>query len=226
MRNKYAAALGAVVLMMTPISGAAASGRVLTGCLQPDGDLVKVARGFYPVGSGCGGDDVQVSWTTQGPPGPPGPQGPRGERGSRGVQGPQGAPGPKGDQGPKGERGPQGEPGPEGPKGEPGPKGERGPQGPRGEQGPQGERGVLRFYSVESAVVSPGELEFFTAAAFCEPGDAAVGGGFRAVEFGEAAPGILSSASFSGTDWTVEGQTGDASVGSLVAQAICADLTP
>jgi hypothetical protein len=46
------------------------------------------------------------------------------------------------------------------------------------------------------------------------------------VEFGEAAPSVLSSASFSGTDWTVEIQTDDTRVGSVVAQVMCADLTP
>jgi hypothetical protein len=65
----------------------------------------------------------------------------------------------------------------------------------------------------------------FTATAACEPGDAATSGGFRAIEFGEAAPIILSSASFSGADWTVEGDSGGQSVGSLVAQVICADMT-
>jgi hypothetical protein len=77
---------------------------------------------------------------------------------------------------------------------------------------------------VEGATVSPGPDEFFTAAAFCAPGDAAVGGGYRTIEFGDAAPGILTSASFAGTDWTVEGRTGQAPVGSLAAQVICADL--
>ncbi len=73
---------------------------------------------------------------------------------------------------------------------------------------------------------APTESEFYTAVAFCEPGDMATGGGYRTVAFGEAAPSILSSASFSGTDWTVEIQADGRSVGSVVAQAMCADLTP
>jgi hypothetical protein len=84
---------------------------------------------------------------------------------------------------------------------------------------------VLGFYRAESDVVTPDGSEFFTATADCESGDVAVSGGFRTVSFGETAPVILSSASFSGSDWTIEGQVGDLSVGSLVAQVICADVT-
>jgi hypothetical protein len=98
--------------------------------------------------------------------------------------------------------------------------------GRQGEQGPQGDRGVARFYSVEGDLVQPDLSAFFTAVAFCDPGDIAVGGGYRTVEFGEAAPGIVTSATFSGNDWTVEGQTGNVPVGPLVAQVSCADLTP
>ena len=86
--------------------------------------------------------------------------------------------------------------------------------------------GVLRFYTVEGEEVRPDGSEFYTAVAFCDPGDLAAGGGYRTVEFGDAAPNVLSSASFSGTDWTVEIQNGDTGVGSVVAQAICADMTP
>ena len=95
-----------------------------------------------------------------------------------------------------------------------------------GRQGPEGDPGIFDFYIVESEVVTPEELAFFTAVAVCDPGDVAVGGGFRTVDFGTAAPDILSSSTFSGTDWTVEGQRGADPVGSLVAQAICADVTP
>ena len=84
---------------------------------------------------------------------------------------------------------------------------------------------MLGFYRVESDVVTPDGSEFFTATADCEAGDVAVSGGYRTVAFGEAAPLILSSASFTGSDWTVEGQEGDLDVGSIVAQVICADLT-
>ena len=56
-------------------------------------------------------------------------------------------------------------------------------------------------------------------------GDVAVGGGYRTIDFGEAGPTILSSATFSGTDWTIEGRGADVIVGSLVAQAICADVS-
>ena len=101
-----------------------------------------------------------------------------------------------------------------------------GEQGPQGEAGPQGLPGVVRLYSVEGEEVRPNGAEFYTAVAFCEPGDLATGGGFRTVEFGEAAPSVLSSATFSGTDWTVEIQTDDDAVGSVVAQVMCADLTP
>jgi hypothetical protein len=73
--------------------------------------------------------------------------------------------------------------------------------------------------------VTPGDADFFTATADCEPGDVAVSGGYRTVAFGETAPLILSSASFTGSDWTIEGQVDGASVGSIVAQVICADLT-
>jgi hypothetical protein len=83
---------------------------------------------------------------------------------------------------------------------------------------------MLGFYSTEGEPATVNGAGFFTAVAICEPGDVAVGGGYRTVEFG-AAPSILSSASFSGTDWTVEGRVGEAMVGSLVAQVICADLT-
>jgi hypothetical protein len=79
------------------------------------------------------------------------------------------------------------------------------------------------FYPVESEVVEP--EGFFTATASCESGDAAVSGGFRMVEFGDVAPVILSSATFTGADWTIEGQVGADPAGSLVAQVICADLT-
>lgn len=279
MRNRFAAVLGAVVLSTTQLTGAAASGGVITGCIQSDGDLVNVALGSSPYGGSCGGATL-ATWNQRGPQGPQGPEGARGDRGPRGelgpkgdtgaqgprglqgLQGPRGEAGPqglrgdtgatgaqgprgeaglRGPQGPKGEEGSRGEQGPRGFQGDPGPQGDRGapgvpgprglqgPQGepgPRGEPGPQGEPGIARFYPVDSESVTPGASEFFTVAAFCAPGDMAVGGGYRTVEFGEAAPAILTSASFSGTDWTVEGQTGDLPVGSLVAQAICADLTP
>jgi hypothetical protein len=81
----------------------------------------------------------------------------------------------------------------------------------------------MGFYRVESEPIEPDG--FFTATAACDPGDLATSGGFRAIEFGEAAPIILSSASFNGADWTVEGDGRGLSVGSLVAQVICADLT-
>ena len=98
--------------------------------------------------------------------------------------------------------------------------------GPAGRQGPQGEPGVGGFYTVEGDEVGPNGLLFFTAVAFCDPGDVAVSGGFRSVEFGAAAPDILSSASFSSTDWTVEVMVGDLPSGSIVAQVVCADVTP
>jgi hypothetical protein len=82
--------------------------------------------------------------------------------------------------------------------------------------------GLIGFYPVESDVVVP--EGFFTATATCQSGDAAVSGGFRVIEFGDVAPVILSSASFTGADWTVEGQVGDEPAGSLVAQVICADM--
>jgi hypothetical protein len=84
---------------------------------------------------------------------------------------------------------------------------------------------VLRFYQVDGNIVTPEEMAFFTATASCEPGDVAVSGGYRTVTFGDAAPTILSSASFTGSDWTVEGRVNGVSVGSLVAQVICAELS-
>jgi len=152
-----------------------------------------------------------------------------GEQGPAGPQGVQGATGPVGPRGLTGVRGPRGLPGLPGLTGEPGPQGATGPQGETGAQGdagpqgPESEPGVLGFYRVESEVVEPDG--FFTATATCDAGDVATSGGFRAVEFGEAAPVIRSSASFNGSDWTVEGDSGGLAVGSLVAQVICADLT-
>jgi hypothetical protein len=104
--------------------------------------------------------------------------------------------------------------------------GPRGLAGAKGEPGPKGDPGIARIYAVEGEVVRPEPDSFFTATAFCEAGDLAVGGGYRTIELGEAAPGIITSATFAGNDWTVEGQARETSVGALVAQVTCADLTP
>lgn len=73
-------------------------GQTFTGCLRPNGKLVKVAIGAEPT-SPCKGIAVQVSWGEEGPPGQPG---------SPGAPGPQGPQGPQGDRGPRGARGPAG----------------------------------------------------------------------------------------------------------------------
>jgi hypothetical protein len=117
-------------------------------------------------------------------------------------------------------------PGPQGERGLPGLVGARGLTGAKGEQGPKGDPGIGRVYAVEGEVVRPETESFFTATAICEAGDLAVGGGFRTIELGDAAPGIITSATFSGNDWTIEGQTGERPVGPLVAQVTCVDLTP
>ena len=51
-----------------------------------------------------------------------------------------------------------------------------------------------------------------------------ISGGYRTVEFGDTTPVIISSASFTGADWTVEGQVAEHGANSIVAQVICADL--
>lgn len=217
MRIKLHVSVGTLALCTILLAGTATAANSVSGCRDVQGSLAGVAPG-----SGCDETPMQVDVADDehSERGPRGFRGPRGRRGPEGEAGPRGKPGPRG---PQGTRGRHGYTGDQGPRGKPGP---RGLPGVSGELGPQGDPGTVRFYPVEGDVVSPNEMEFFTAVAFCEPGDVAVGGGFRAVEFGESAPSILSSASFSGTDWTVEGQSGEAQTGSLVAQVICADLTP
>lgn len=74
------------------------TGNTYSGCLRPDGKLVKVAIGPEPT-SPCAGSAVQISWNESGPPGDVGPrgaQGPPGAEGERGLRGVQGPPGTSG----------------------------------------------------------------------------------------------------------------------------------
>jgi hypothetical protein len=79
------------------------------------------------------------------------------------VPGPQGIQGPKGDNGDPGVKGDTGPTGPQGPTGAP---------GPTGPAGPAGADSSTTVYYARSASGSGG-----VAAAFCDPGDAATGGG-------------------------------------------------
>src|SRR5436309_8895058 len=81
----------------------------------------------------CAGNELKLTWNTQGPPGIPGPQG---------SPGPAGPPGPQGPAGPKGDQGSQGL------QGDPGPAGAQGPAGP---QGPPAAGQQLSVMNVRSA---------------------------------------------------------------------------
>ena len=97
------------------------------------------------------------------------PAGPRGLPGARGATGPAGPPGPGGGEtGPAGPAGPAGPPGPQGPKGETGATGATGPQGPAGRDGTNGATNVTVRTNAGTAT---------RAAAFCNRGERATGGG-------------------------------------------------
>jgi hypothetical protein len=87
--------------------------------------------------------EVQVTWTRQGPRGAKGPPG------LPGVQGPVGLPGKAGKSNTHEVVSLKDIEGPQGRQGDPGPPGDRGPQGPRGPPGPQGFQGYTRNYTEE-----------------------------------------------------------------------------
>ena len=87
------------------------------------------------------GEDILVSFTTNGNKGDTGAQGPQGIQGIRGDTGPQGVQGETGPQGIQGETGAQGPKGDTGPQGIQGIQGETGPQGIQGVQGETGAQG-------------------------------------------------------------------------------------
>ncbi|MCW2814145.1 MAG: collagen-like protein [Nocardioides sp.] len=94
-----------------------------------------------------------------------------GQDGTDGTNGTDGVAGPAGPTGPVGPPGPAGIQGPKGDSGVAGPRGLQGIQGVQGIQGEQGEPGVAAFYTVQS---EPSEDFAF---AYCDPNDAATGGG-------------------------------------------------
>ncbi|MEV5986847.1 hypothetical protein AB0L85_17775 [Streptomyces sp. NPDC052051] len=117
----------------------------------------------------------------------------------------------KGNQGPQGAQGPQG---PQGVQGSLGPQGPQGLQGVQGSQGVQGAGGITNVYTV----VGPQGTQ---SVANCNPGDVAVGGGFREVAgFAD----ILSSHPLPGTQGssTTGWQAVSTPGGVTVAYAVCA----
>lgn len=88
------AAIAALALLCTGLVGAANTSNpsTLYACVNNSSGTVK----FVSVGDTCHGNDVLVSWNTQGIQGPPGPTGPVGPAGPQGPKGDTGATGPKG----------------------------------------------------------------------------------------------------------------------------------
>lgn len=66
------------------IASGQTSDNVYTGCLRPNGELVKVAVGTEPTAP-CRGSATEISWNETGPTGSRGPRGPKGEQGDTGI---------------------------------------------------------------------------------------------------------------------------------------------
>lgn len=112
-----------------------------------------------------------------------------------------------------------------------GPVGPQGEPGPQGEAGPAGDSGVSLFYTVTSPPtnISPGLPVAVSAS--CSPGDRIIsGGGFESPLTGTWSNlhevQILRSFTQNSYSWDVVWHNTSASVRTVHAQAICADITP
>ena len=159
---------------------------VISACMKTRDGTIRIID--FQAGRRCVTGETLMTWNQKGVPGAlgapgaqgvPGGTGSQGAPGATGPQGPlglQGAPGLQGAQGPAGAQGSDGAQGNAGPAGPPGPQGDTGPAGlagAQGDAGPQGPALLLADFYVRTAASSSFNG---VARAYCDDGDAAVGG--------------------------------------------------
>ncbi len=212
----------------------------INGCYQKLSGQLRVVE----AGESCRASEIAISWSAvggvgatgpAGPTGATGPTGPAGADGATGPTGPAGAEGATGAAGPAGADGATGATGPagaDGATGPTGPKGDTGATGATGATGPQGPAGTsggaaLGFYNrfANTSVPNTGS-HLGTAAAYCDAGDKATGGGYSAgnmtVEYN-----TLDSSSFPGTEgWTITARNNTAGTQLLFMFVVCANTAP